>query len=223
MSVVGPRLLGMFPLSTVLYPHAELPLHVFEPRYRALVGDCLESDRSFGVVMIERGSEVGGGDQRSSVGTLALIVAAAAQPDGRWLLVARGVERIKVTQWLADDPYPLAMVEPIGTVDDGAGDGACPYASLLAHTLTRVRRTRALLSELGDHPPLGPDADLGDDAEEQMWRLCAAAPINLFDRQRLLAFDDPFQRLSLLIELCDEMGEDMTRMLGGASRPDPDA
>src|SRR4051812_26706984 len=56
--------LPMFPLGTVLFPHAVLPLHVFEPRYRALVETCLHSDGRFGVVLIERGYEVGGGDAR---------------------------------------------------------------------------------------------------------------------------------------------------------------
>ena len=60
--------LGMFPLSAVLYPHAQIPLHIFEPRYRALTRDCLAGDSRFGVVLIERGAEVGGGDQRMAVG-----------------------------------------------------------------------------------------------------------------------------------------------------------
>jgi len=59
----------MFPLGTVLLPRAHLPLHIFEERYRALARDCLAGDRSFGVVLIERGQEVGGGDVRFSVGT----------------------------------------------------------------------------------------------------------------------------------------------------------
>src|SRR5580698_965052 len=68
---VGPMAaqLGMFPLSTVLFPHAEIPLHIFEPRYRALAHDCLAADSRFGIVLIERGSEVGGGDHRMAVGT----------------------------------------------------------------------------------------------------------------------------------------------------------
>src|ERR1700678_2464646 len=103
--------LGMVPLSAVLYPHAEIPLHVFEPRYRVLMRDCLAGDSRFGVVLIERGAEVGGGDQRMAVGTRAVITKAAALSDGRWLLMARGDTRIRVGEWLADDPYPLAMVE----------------------------------------------------------------------------------------------------------------
>ena len=61
----------MFPLGTVLFPHAVLPLHVFEERYRALTETCLRGDGRFGVVLIERGSEVGGGDVRFGVGTVA--------------------------------------------------------------------------------------------------------------------------------------------------------
>ena len=53
------RTLPMFPLSTVLFPHAALPLHVFEARYRRLMADCLAGDGSFGVVLIARGPEVG--------------------------------------------------------------------------------------------------------------------------------------------------------------------
>ena len=58
----------MFPLGTVLFPHAPLPLHIFEPRYRALVQECIDGDGEFGVVLIERGFEVGGGDTRFGTG-----------------------------------------------------------------------------------------------------------------------------------------------------------
>ena len=67
----------MFPLGTVLFPYAVLPLHVFEPRYRVMTRRCLDGDREFGVVLIERGSEVGGGDVRFGVGTIARIVQVA--------------------------------------------------------------------------------------------------------------------------------------------------
>ena len=66
--------IGMFPLGTVLLPGAVLPLHVFEPRYRALVADCLAGEQEFGVVLIERGSEVGGVDVRRDIATVARIV-----------------------------------------------------------------------------------------------------------------------------------------------------
>ena len=64
----------MFPLGSVLVPGMVLRLHVFEPRYRDLVAVCLDGDRTFGSVLIDRGSEVGGDDVRGLVGTAAVIV-----------------------------------------------------------------------------------------------------------------------------------------------------
>ncbi|HEY3239977.1 MAG TPA: LON peptidase substrate-binding domain-containing protein, partial [Acidimicrobiia bacterium] len=109
----------MFPLGTVLVPSAHLPLHIFEPRYRALAQDCLAGDREFGVVLIERGSEVGGGDVRFGVGTVARIVQAVELPDGRWLLDSLGTERFRIQRWLEDDPYPQAEVEPLAEAPTG--------------------------------------------------------------------------------------------------------
>src|SRR5271156_3994567 len=135
--------LGMFPLSAVLYPHAQIPLHIFEPRYRALTRDCLAGDSRFGVVLIERGSEGGGGDQRLPGGTRAIITKAAALSDGRWLLIVRGDVRIRVGEWLDDDPYPLAMVEEWSPRVEVVG------SDLLQRAEQSVRRTRGLLSESG--------------------------------------------------------------------------
>ncbi len=105
------RLLPMFPLGTVLYPQAMLPLHVFEPRYRIMMRHCLDTDNEFGVVLIERGSEVGGGDARFPVGTLARIVQASQLDDGRYAIASVGLQRIRVVQWMPEDPYPLAEVD----------------------------------------------------------------------------------------------------------------
>ncbi|HEY1734853.1 MAG TPA: LON peptidase substrate-binding domain-containing protein, partial [Acidimicrobiales bacterium] len=76
------RRLPMFPLSTVLFPGASLSLHVFEPRYRQLTVDCLRGGCELGVVLIRRGSEVGGGDERVDVGTVARIETATPLADG---------------------------------------------------------------------------------------------------------------------------------------------
>src|SRR5207253_3012489 len=82
--------LAMFPLGTVLFPGITLPLHVFEPRYQALTRSCLDGDGHLGITLIERGSEVGGGDVRFAVGTRARIAQAVALDDGRWFLVLVG-------------------------------------------------------------------------------------------------------------------------------------
>ena len=103
----------MFPLESAMLPGEELPLRIFEPRYAALVRDCLAADDPvFGVVLIAAGREVGGGDRRSRVGALARIVECADIGEGRYRMNCALGERIRVTEWLDDDPYPRADVEP---------------------------------------------------------------------------------------------------------------
>jgi Lon protease-like protein len=200
----------MFPLSTVLFPHASLPLHVFEPRYRVLMHDCLEGDRRFGVVLIERGSEVGGGDQRSTLGTQGVITKAAELPDGRWLLVVQGECLVEVEQWLPDDPYPVALVGEVQVVP--GNDDPRP---LFEEAAQRVRRTRALLAEQGGAPALAPGEafDESPDIDVAVWQLCAEAPLSAYDAQRLLAADDAAERLALLVELMVDLESDLQRML----------
>lgn len=215
--------LPMFPLSAVLFPHASMPLHVFEQRYRELVRVCLEADARFGIVLIERGSEVGGGDQRSSVGTRGVMTHAAALADGRWILNVQGEARITIEEWLPEDSYPQALVTewPGPDVDPGAHDTATAMATdtatatLLAAGEQRVRRARAILAEHGGAPALPPDEvfDPHDpDPETAAWRLCAAAPLNAYDAQRLLVAETTAARLALLGRLMDELELDLQRL-----------
>ena len=203
--------LPMFPLSAVLFPHASMPLHVFEPRYRELMRDCLAGDARFGVVLIERGSEVGGGDQRSALGTRGVITEAAELPDGRWVLVIEGEALIEVEEWLPDDPYPVALVRAVT-----AGAGAQDAAPLVGAAGQRVRRARARLAEQGGAPPLPPGLALdgGGDVDLAAWQLCAVAPLSAYDAQRLLAADGAAGRLRLLAALMEELELDLHRMLG---------
>jgi Lon protease-like protein len=203
--------LGMFPLSTVLFPQAGLPLHVFEDRYRELMAHCMNGDGEFGVVLIARGSEVGGSDQRVGVGTVARIANVAELGDGRLLVVATGVRRVRVDRWLPDDPYPVALVADIPD-DVSADDG-----TTLAGAEFAVRRLRSLLSELGDVPALPHNLRITGDEEDVGWQLCDMAPLTALDLQRLLATEGLMTRMQLLTELCDAMAEDVTRMLADGS------
>ncbi len=207
------RRLPMFPLGTVLFPHASMPLHVFEPRYRAMMRDCLEADRRFGVVLIERGSEVGGGDQRSTVGTQVIITRAGELPDGRWVLEVTGERLVTIDEWLPDDPYPVALVSDRESVATATPPGDLEV--LLLAATQRVRRARALMAEQGGAPALPPDAELdgGGDVDIAAWQLCATAPLSTYDAQQLLAADDGGQRLSRLTQLMDELESDLQRML----------
>jgi Lon protease-like protein len=199
----------MFPLSTVLFPEAGLPLHVFEERYRTLMGTCLESDGEFGVVLIARGSEVGGGDQRTDVGTIARIANVAELDDGRLLVVATGIRRIRVEEWLDDDPYPRAVVADLP--DPGAD---CP-GDVLTAAEGSLRRLRSLLSELGDVPALPHSLRISGDPDGIGWQLCDMAPLVSIDLQRLLVADGLEARMRLLVDLCDAMSGDVIGLLSG--------
>ncbi len=102
----------MFPLGSVLLPGGALPLHVFEPRYQSLVRDCIEApEHEFGVVLIDRGREVGGGESRRDIGVVARMMQVAQLAEDRFAVVAIGTRRIRVIEWLPDAPYPRAVVE----------------------------------------------------------------------------------------------------------------
>lgn len=197
------RTLPMFPLGSVLFPHAVLPLHVFEPRYRALVEDCVAAPDGpeFGVVLIERGSEVGGGDTRFHVGTVARIVEASRFPDGRYALAAVGTVRLRVREWLPDEPYPRAHVE---MVEETRSDLATARPAL-AVVDRQLRRVLALATELGASVP--GDVQLDDDPVRAAFEACALAPIGAFDAQQLLELDDPLARLDGLAARLVDLAE----------------
>jgi Lon protease-like protein len=198
----------MFPLGSVLVPSAGLPLHVFEPRYRALVQDCLAGPREFGVVLIERGSEVGGNDVRTSVGTVARIVEAVELPDGRWAVAAVGVRRVRVRQWLPDDPYPLAAVE-----DWPDPAPSSEHADALRRVIVRLRRCLALAAEAGD-PAAPATIELSPDPVLAGYQASAIAPLGPLDQQRLLAAPTPDARVELLASLLADAAELLELRLG---------
>jgi uncharacterized protein len=199
----------MFPLGTVLFPSAILPLHVFEPRYRALVRDCLAGERELGIVLIERGSEVGGGDVRTDVGTVAHIVRADEQPDGRWGLVTVGARRLRVREWLPDAPYPLADVED--WPDPAPGPG---HAEQVEAVVATLRRVLARAAEAGDAAAPA-TVEVSGDPVLALHQVAAVAPLNVLDKQRVLAAPSPEARARLLADLLADAEEVLRLRLGG--------
>jgi len=191
----------MFPLGTVLLPFAHLPLHIFEPRYRALVKDVLAGDGEFGVVLIERGQEVGGGDARFGVGTVARVVQTAELPDGRWLLDAVGTERFRVTEWLPDDPYPLAMVEEI--VEAIGSDSEAEATERRTAVERLLRQVLALQVELG-FPAPSAVRTLDESPAVAAFEAALLSPIGPMDAQKVLEASSTVARLALLETLLGE-------------------
>lgn len=188
----------MFPLGSVLLPTMLLPLHVFEPRYRTLMADVLAGDRSFGVTMIERGSEVGGSDTRAAVGCRARILEAEEQADGRWHLVAVGAERFRVVEWLPDDPYPRALVEDLPDEGPDAEPDADPrWLELDGAFRSLLQLAHERLDPTGPSPA---DLALAEDPALFTFQMAAVAPLGPLDRYRVLAAPSAEARRLALIE-----------------------
>jgi Lon protease-like protein len=206
---VAVRFSPMFPLGIVHFPGVPLPLRVFEPRYRTLVAHCLDGDREFGVVLIERGFEVGGGDARFDVATMTSIVGAGMSPDGMVHLQTVGTRRARVVRWLEDDPYPRAEVE-----DFAAFTVAGPDAEALAATERRVRQALAMRAELGE-PGVPFNIELDPDPSVAAFQLAAIAPLGPLDKQRLLGAEEPARFVALLDELIGDELDGLALRLGG--------
>jgi uncharacterized protein len=193
-------LLPMFPLESVRLPGEDLPLRIFEPRYSALVRDCLAGEQTFGVVLIAAGREVGGGDARCDVGTLAHIVAAQDDGAGRYRIACEMRERFRVDEWHDDDPYPRAIVtswpdEPGATV---TGADIAEIEDRVMEVFERIAAARQ--ASLPPRVQLLGEAEPGDDAGRRLFTLAARIPMGQADRYSVLEAPSASARLDVLRE-----------------------
>ena len=112
------RNLPLFPLHTVLFPGATIPLQIFEDRYKEMINYCLESDSMFGIVLIKEGDEVGGSAIPHHVGTVAKITNAREISGGRIYISVLGTKRFRINEIVQDTPYLVAEVEVGESEDD---------------------------------------------------------------------------------------------------------
>lgn len=190
----------MFPLETALLPGEELPLRIFEPRYVALVSDCMAmTEPAFGVVLISAGREVGGGDQRCDVGALARIVDCQNLGAARYELRCVMAERIRVVHWLDDAPYPRAEIE---VWDDEPG---VAEASRLASVQDRMVALFDLIGEAQGIPVRSRDivAAAAADPVNPLYALAARVPMGQADRYAVLSAPSEAARLDALSEAVD--------------------
>lgn len=111
----------LFPLNTVLFPNATLPLHIFEERYRLMIGRCIEERAPFGVVLIRAGEEVGGAAEPYDVGCTARIARVQRLDDGKMNLICFGERRFRIDALDSTEPYLIGDTEYLESV---AGDTA---------------------------------------------------------------------------------------------------
>ncbi|GAB7066526.1 LON peptidase substrate-binding domain-containing protein [Mycolicibacterium hodleri] len=210
----------MFPLESVRLPGEELPLRIFEPRYGALVRECLGDAREFGVVLIAAGREVGGEDARCDVGSMAHIVEYQDLGEGHYLLACEMRERIRVTSWLDDDPYPRADVEPWPDEPGSAvsGDDIAAVEDRLMETFERLAAAKkttlpSRLELLGEPEP-------GDDAGRRLYALSSRVPMGQADRYAVLAAPSAAARLDALRDAVETVAAMIEFQLAGGGTPD---
>jgi Lon protease-like protein len=162
----------LFPLDVVLLPGMNLPLHIFEERYKVMIGQCLDSSSEFGVLRQEQ-------DRLEDVGCTALIRRVLRRyPDGRLDILCVGSQRFRLLEVREEKPWLQGVVGPFGDMEEGAGGETASLAE---------RATSLLVQLLG---MLGRPADLPGlrrlSPAELSFRVAATEGFSLADRQQAL-------------------------------------
>lgn len=178
--------LPLFPLDLVLFPGGDLPLHVFEERYKRMMNLCLREDCDFGVVLARAATDIPGQAITYEVGTTAHIHGATRLPDGRMNLVTLGVRRFQIVDMNWDLEYCMGEVRWLP--EDDGGDRA-----LLRRAARQWDAFRAQISAL-THESLD-DANLPDDASDAAYLLASTLPVSNEEKQLLLEATNTDSRL----------------------------
>ena len=191
-------LLPLFPLPLVLFPGAPLPLHIFEPRYRQMLSDCLAGDSRFGIVFRPEGlaeTELEAG----RVGCIAEVDDAHTLPDGRSNIVVHGVRRFSLQRFVVN-PAPYHLGE-VAEYDDFYEDESAlaPSASRVRDLFARVGRAARILAD--DHDPL---PSLPDEADTLSFGIAALIDMELPKRQAFLVSRLASERLDTLEQMLSE-------------------
>jgi Lon protease-like protein len=176
-------LLPIFPLDLVLLPGVPLPLHIFEPRYREMIAECLERKKPFGVV---RASSDGVAD----IGCTAEIMSVTKKyGDGRMDILTRGVDRFEVIHVNNDRSFLQAEISVMQ--DEDEDEPAKPTAQLA----TQAVRLHAEIAKLAGTEPSGPDEHAGN----LSFLLAGSLPLDLDFKQNLLSTLSEARRLEAVI------------------------
>lgn len=115
----NPFEMPLFPLNTVLYPGMILPLHIFEERYRTMIGSCIETQQPFGIILIKEGSEVGAPATPERIGTTTRILESQTLSEGRLNILTRGDKRFELLDIVQKEPHLVGRVQLLAEDDGG--------------------------------------------------------------------------------------------------------
>ena len=188
-------LLPLFPLPLVLFPGAPLPLHIFEPRYRQMLTDCMQADSRFGILF--RPEDLGETDlEAGRVGCVAEVDDAHTLPDGRSNIVVHGVRRFSLERFVASPtPYHVGEVSEYDDVPED-NEALSPMAGRVRELFSRVGRAARTLAD--DHDPL---PTLPDDPDALSFGIAALIDMEAPRRQELLVSRLASDRLEVIERL----------------------
>ena len=194
--------LPLFPLNTVLFPYAQVRLHVFEDRYREMVRSCLQEDRPFGIVLIRSGSEIGTADPYL-VGTVVRIVQVDTYEDGRMDIQVQGERRFRIRELDETRPYLVGKVEPV--VEHDLEDSA--RAALL---LSKAREEfEVLIQKLFARQEFSVQVVFPTDPVALSFTIANLLPMENLDKQRLLETTDTLERVEDLLPILEQQSKEV--------------
>jgi uncharacterized protein len=193
-----PRLLPLFPLDLVLLPGANLPLHIFEPRYKEMIGECLEEHLPFGIVRAQAKGIAGVGC------TAEILDVVRRYPDGRLDILSQGRDRFEVTQVNQERAFLQGEVVYISDEPD-------------LPARDRIERMKELHQQLvalsGEKKEPGPPSDAG-----LSFQLAATLPLDLDFKQALLNLRSEEKRVEAMIQCYEALIPSLTRALHAQKR-----
>ena len=206
--------LPMFPLGSVIFPESLFTLRVFEPRYLELVKECVITGGGFGVCLIAKGHEVGGGDERYEFGTISEILQVIEIGSGQLAINCVGRKRFRVLKWLEDNPYPKAVVE-IEEVDDSQLVEK-EQIDELRPVVLKIADTVFELSGIRQDKPIPSSENIIED----MYHLAEHSYLGSYDRYKVLSSETLEARFNLLCQLLEDLDEMYTGELKLRSQTD---
>ncbi|MCH7548475.1 MAG: LON peptidase substrate-binding domain-containing protein [Candidatus Krumholzibacteriota bacterium] len=189
----------LFPLHTVLFPYAPLHLHVFEPRYREMIGHCTQNDVGFGVVLIRDGEETGKADPYL-VGTAVTIARVQTFDDGKLDVLVHGQRRFRVRRIDGESkPYLVGYVEPVVEMEFDEPDRANELAAALRENVAKY-----ILGEFLRHDVTVQEISLPADPAALSFVIAGLLKIENIEKQRLLETVDTLGRISDMIPILEQ-------------------
>ena len=202
--------LPLFPLNSVLFPGTTLPLHIFEERYKLMIGRCLESDSPFGVLLIRSGNELGQVAEPFEIGTTARIVRVQHLNEGRMNLVCLGEQRFRLSRRVSETPYLVGEAEPLQSTDS-EGEEVKDLGDTVAALFGEYYRLYLAVSNQWTRQIAMPQA-AGHLADFVASRLA----VSMWTKQRLLEELSVQRRLEMEMETLSDAIREMTPRVDAA-------